>query len=67
MLDKYQTLFKYIHVDEFQDTNKIQYTLVRLLANKYGNIFAVGDDDQSIYGWRWADVSNILQVYSEFP
>lgn len=67
VLDKYQELFKYIHVDEFQDTNKIQYTLVRLLANKYGNIFAVGDDDQSIYGWRWADVSNIRKFTQNFP
>ncbi|MDE6605091.1 MAG: UvrD-helicase domain-containing protein [Clostridia bacterium] len=67
VLDKYQTWFKYIHVDEFQDTNKIQYTLVRLLANKYGNIFAVGDDDQSIYGWRWADVSNIRKFTQHFP
>ena len=67
VLEKYQTLFKYIHVDEFQDTNKIQYTLVRLLANKYGNIFAVGDDDQSIYGWRWADVSNIRKFTQHFP
>lgn len=67
VLEKYQTLYKYIHVDEFQDTNKIQYTLVRLLANKYGNIFAVGDDDQSIYGWRWADVSNIKKFTQHFP
>lgn len=67
VLEKYQTMFKYIHVDEFQDTNKIQYTLVRLLANKYGNVFAVGDDDQSIYGWRWADVSNIRKFTQNFP
>lgn len=67
ILDKYQTKFKYIHVDEFQDTNKIQYTLVRLLSNKYGNIFVVGDDDQSIYGWRWADVSNIKKFTQHFP
>lgn len=67
VLDKYQTRFKYIHVDEFQDTNKIQYTLVRLLANKYGNIFVVGDDDQSIYGWRWADASNINKFTQHFP
>lgn len=66
VLDKYQEWFKYIHVDEFQDTNKIQYTLVRLLANKYGNIFAVGDDDQSIYGWRGADVSNIHKFTQHF-
>lgn len=67
VLEKYQTRFKYIHVDEFQDTNKIQYTLVRLLANKYGNIFVVGDDDQSIYGWRWADASNIKKFTQHFP
>ncbi len=67
VLEKYQNMYQYIHVDEFQDTNKIQYTMVRLLANKYGNIFAVGDDDQSIYGWRWADVSNIKKFTQHFP
>ena len=67
VLEKYQERFKYIHVDEFQDTNKIQYTLVRLLANKYGNIFVVGDDDQCIYGWRWADSSNIRKFTQHFP
>ena len=66
VLNRYQERFKYIHVDEFQDTNKIQYTLVRLLANKYGNIFVVGDDDQSIYGWRWADSSNIRKFTEHF-
>lgn len=67
VLQRYQERFKYIHVDEFQDTNKIQYTLVRLLANKYGNIFVVGDDDQSIYGWRWADATNIRKFVEHFP
>ncbi|MDE7079889.1 MAG: UvrD-helicase domain-containing protein, partial [Clostridia bacterium] len=67
VLKRYQERFKYIHVDEFQDTNKIQYTLVRLLANKYGNVFVVGDDDQSIYGWRWADASNIRKFTQHFP
>ena len=67
VLNRYQEKFKYIHVDEFQDTNKIQYTLVRLLANKYGNVFVVGDDDQSIYGWRWADASNIRKFTQHFP
>jgi len=67
VLDKYQERFQYIHVDEFQDTNKIQYTFVRMLAYKYGNIFVVGDDDQSIYGWRWADSSNISKFSQHFP
>lgn len=59
ILEKYQDKFRYILVDEFQDTNIIQYMLIRLLAQKYGNIFVVGDDDQSIYGWRWAQSENI--------
>lgn len=67
VLAKYQERFQYIMVDEFQDTNKIQYTLVRLLAAKYGNIFVVGDDDQSIYGWRWAEVANITNFSKHFP
>ncbi len=67
VLERYQERFRYIHVDEFQDTNKIQYTLVRLLANKYGNVFVVGDDDQSIYGWRWADASNIRKFAQHYP
>lgn len=67
ILEKYQEMFRYIHVDEFQDTNKIQYMLVRMLAQKYGNLFVVGDDDQSIYGWRWAEVANIRNFRKHFP
>ncbi|MGN0797320.1 MAG: ATP-dependent helicase [Christensenellales bacterium] len=66
ILNKYQERFQYIHVDEFQDTNRIQYMLVRMLSMKYGNVFAVGDDDQSIYGWRWAEVHNVKKFHQEF-
>ena len=65
VLEKYQDRFLYVHVDEFQDTNKIQFLLVKMLVRKYGNIFVVGDDDQSIYGWRGADVGNILNFKKE--
>lgn len=67
VLEKYQRRFRYIHVDEFQDTNKIQYRLVKLLAGGCGNLFVVGDEDQSIYGWRGAEISNILDFKKDFP
>ena len=64
---KYQERFRYIHVDEFQDTNKIQMLLIRMLTFKHGNLFVVGDDDQSIYGWRGAEVGNILNFKKLYP
>lgn len=67
VLSYYQNRFRYIHVDEFQDTNEIQFEIVKLLAGKWGNVFVVGDDDQSIYGWRGANVKNILEFDRAFP
>ena len=66
ILDKYARRFMYIHVDEYQDTNLVQYRLVRQLASAYNNICVVGDDDQSIYGWRGADIRNILEFEKDF-
>lgn len=67
VLDYYTEKFKYILVDEYQDTNKAQFTLVSLLASKYGNVTAVGDNDQGIYSFRGADISNILNFEKDFP
>lgn len=67
ILEKYQDIFKYILVDEYQDTNFAQYTLVNLLAKKYRNLCAVGDDYQAIYSWRGADFRNILNFEKDYP
>ena len=66
ILEKYQTRFKYILVDEYQDTNSIQYEMCKLLAKKYHNIFVVGDANQSIYSWRNADYKNILNFEKDY-
>lgn len=67
LLNKYKNQFSHVHVDEYQDTNLAQYELVRLLTEDSRNLCVVGDDDQSIYGWRGADIRNILEFKKDFP
>lgn len=67
VLKKYQERFKYILVDEYQDTNRAQYILINLVAQKHKNLCVVGDEDQSIYGWRGADIKNILDFEKDYP
>ena len=67
ILSKYQERFKYIHVDEYQDTNHSQYLIVKALADKYENLCVVGDDAQSIYGFRGANIENILSFQKDYP
>jgi DNA helicase-2/ATP-dependent DNA helicase PcrA len=67
VLEKYQNIFRYIMVDEYQDTNHAQYTLIRMLADKHKNICVVGDDWQGIYSWRGANIQNILDFEKDYP
>ncbi|MGE5654234.1 MAG: DNA helicase PcrA, partial [Bacillota bacterium] len=67
LLDEYQERFRYIMVDEYQDTNFAQYMLIKLLAARYRNLCVVGDEDQGIYSWRGADISNILNFERDYP
>ena len=67
VLEFYHRKFRYIMVDEYQDTNKAQYELIKLLVDEKENICVVGDDDQCIYAWRGADVTNILDFEKDYP
>ncbi len=67
ILDAYRERFRYISVDEYQDTNHAQYEIARLLAGRFRNLMVVGDDDQSIYSWRGADIRNILEFEKDYP
>ncbi len=67
ILKKYQNLWQYIHIDEYQDTNKVQYMTIKLLAEKHSNLCVVGDIDQNIYSWRGADIKNILNFEKDYP
>lgn len=66
ILERYQNIWKYIHIDEYQDTNKVQYKLVNLLARKHCNVCVVGDVDQNIYSWRGADIQNMLDFEKQY-
>lgn len=66
VLERYREQYKYVLIDEFQDTNKVQYQIFKMLGEKYRNIFVVGDDDQSIYSWRGADANNLLKFKQDF-
>ena len=67
VLEHYQELFRYILVDEYQDTNRAQYQLVNLLADKYRNVCVVGDADQGVYSWRGATIQNLLDFERDYP